>query len=101
MPILADPLPAIVFNPSVGVFLPVNKDLFTTLLILEPDLVKSAAAQGAVGLDAAARLVRRQFVGGHCVRVVNAADDDGTVWIALNEPHDDLVTDARDKYRSP
>src|SRR5580698_3534083 len=101
MPVPADPLPAIVLDSGIGVHLPVDKDLFAALLVLKPDLIKSAATHGTVGLDPAARLVRRQFIGRHCVGVVDAPDHDGTVRIPFSEPDNHLMADARNKNRAP
>ena len=101
MPVFADPFPAIVFNARIGIFLSVNKKLLAALLILKPDLVESAAAQGTVRLDAAARLVGGQFVGWHGVGVVHAADDDRPVRVPFEKGHDHFMTDPRNKYRAP
>src|SRR4029450_13521731 len=71
--------------------------------VLEPDLIVVIvpAALGAVGLQAGQRLVGGQGVGRHLFGVVDAAGDDRTVRVALEEVDDHLLADPRVEYHAP
>src|SRR6185369_7867439 len=62
---------------------------------------RGRAALAAPALDAALRLLRRQVVRRHHVRVVDAAYDDRLIGIAFLERDDHLLVDARDVDRAP
>ncbi len=101
MAVLADPLFAIVLDADVEILLRMHKDLLATLQIFKPQLVEAAALLRAHRLDRALGLLVGQRVGRHLFGVVDAANDDGVVRIALDEIDDHFLTNARDVHRAP
>src|SRR6266496_900652 len=101
--IAADLVGLVVLDLNVEVFLGVDVELLLALLVLEADLIEvvQCAAHAAAGLDAALRLVLGQGIGRHLLGVVDAADDDGPVRIALQKSDNHLLADARDVDQAP
>ena len=96
MGILADPLFSIVEDAKIHVLLRLEEDLFGILLVFEAEFVEAAAADGGAGLERAHRLVVGERVGRHHVGVVDAADADGLIGIALFKGDDDFLADTGD-----
>ncbi|MEZ4380358.1 MAG: hypothetical protein R3A79_03365 [Nannocystaceae bacterium] len=78
-----------------------RKTLLCAGLILEAELVEAAAARGRRGLDRGLGLVVGEEVRRRVVAVVDAADDQRAVGIAVDEVDDDLHPDPRDEEAAP
>jgi len=83
------------FQPA-QVLLRLHEDKLLAGEVLEHDLVEAARAHGRVALPRAARLVVRQLVGHPLGAVVDPADDDGLIRIAVEKPDEHLLADARE-----
>src|SRR5262249_9472758 len=68
---------------------------------VEGQAVVAAAAGRAVRLHTADHLVAGQLARRHLLGVVDAADDEGAVRVALQEIEDDLLADPRDLDEAP
>src|SRR5215469_10026309 len=101
--VVSDPLARIVLDASVVIHFAAKKNLLTTGLVLEAQLVVIviATALGAAGLDCASRLVIRQCIGNGLFCVVDAASDDGAVRITVDEAHQYLLAYTRNGDNPP
>src|ERR1043165_6183942 len=102
-PVVAHPMRLVVFHFDVLVFLGVDEELLAALLVFEANLVevRGSAVQAAARFDAALRLVGRQGVGRHLFGIVDAADHDRVVGIALFEIDHHFLADARNVDHAP
>ena len=94
----ADRTALVVLDVDLQIFLGLDEDLLAALLVLEADLVEvvGIAALAAAALPAALGRVRGQVVRRHLVAVVDAAGDDRSIRIALQELDHHFLPDARD-----
>ncbi len=78
-------------------------EVLTALLVVEYDavIVLVGAAPHAGRPDAAKLFLVRQLVRRHILLVVDAADDQRLIRIAILESHHHLMTDARPEERAP
>ncbi|MNO72609.1 hypothetical protein D3C76_635610 [compost metagenome] len=86
----------VVFDVLVPVALGVEEDLFLALAVLDAQFVETTATGVAVGLEYAARLVRRQGVGHLVLGVVEAARNQRLVGVAFEEADQHFHADAGD-----
>src|SRR5258708_3719821 len=99
--VVAHLLRLVVLDDEVAVLLCVDVDLLVALLVLEADLVGAATALARIALDGRFRLLGGQWVRRLVRAIVDAAGDDGTVGIALEEIDDHLHADAGNEHRAP
>src|SRR5690606_29463791 len=95
MTLVADADLLIVLDVLVPVSLGMNINLLGALPVLDAQLVVALAAGAAEGLEDAAGLVRRQFVGRNMFGVIQAAGDQRLVRIAFEKGDQHFHTDAR------
>ena len=95
MTLVADADLLIVLDVLVPVSLGMNINLLGALPVLDAQLVVAVAAGAAEGLEDAAGLVRRQFVGRNMFGVIQAAGDQRLVGIAFEKGDQHFHTDAR------
>ena len=101
VPVFADPFLGDFFNANVLVLFSVQKNLFAAFLVFEAEFVETLSAFAAVGFDGGPGGVVRQRVGRLGIAVINRADDNRTVRIAIEKFHDDLLADPRQKESNP
>src|SRR5262245_39193690 len=80
-----------------------NPNELRPFLVLEKNLIEVVrpAVQRTSRLHAALRLVRRQIVRRHEVRVVHTPHDERAIRIPFEKIDNDLLADARDLNESP
>src|SRR5205823_8162931 len=71
------------------------------LTVRDNQPVVAAASWRTVGFESAGSLLGGEFDRGHLFGVIDAADHDGVIRIALQEIDDDLLADARDLEKTP
>jgi len=91
----------VVLDDLLVVFLRLEKDAFSILLVLESQFMEPATALAAVGADAGLGHVARQGIGGFVDTIVNDAGAKGPVDIAALELDDDFHADPRDREHAP
>src|SRR5690606_30250235 len=99
--VVADRRAHVVLDDLVVVLLRVEEDLFFASRVFEAELVEPLAARRALRLDRALRLLVGEGVRRGRFPVVDAAGDERTIGVALEERDDDLHPDARHEQRPP
>ena len=100
--VVPDPVRLVVLDLDVLVLLGVDPELLAALLVLEANGVGvgAAAAERGARQHAGLGLVGGQFPGRHLLGVVDAAGDERSVGVALQELDHHLLADARHRHHA-
>src|SRR6266511_3746301 len=108
MSIVNDALHAIIFDTCVHVALRVDKHLLFFLGVIKAQFIKANTALSGIRLDTTQLvivwvLIIRSLpqIRRHLISVINTADNNRLIGIALEEIDDNLLTDARPKKGPP
>src|SRR4030042_1205047 len=97
MPVIADPLPPVILDPEIHVFLGMDKYLLFALVVFKADFIEALSSGGAVRLDRALCLFVGKGVRRHQIRIVNPACDERLIRVAFEKVYNDLLADPRCK----
>src|ERR1039457_5538226 len=94
--VVADRVLFVVLDQGSGILFGLHVDEFAARGVVKGHLVVviGGASGRAAGLGAADVLPVRQRPRRHCVRIIDVADDDGLVHVAIHEIHHHLLADA-------